>query len=179
MNVVIIGQGNVAEGLAALRRRTGHQVTMPGRGGCDASGHDVVVAAVQGPAISAAMGTFTGLTGKIATDAANALPFRNETFGSLAEPSFTAGPVAESFNLNFAVVYDQIAAQRVRPSSFDAAEDGARTVTVELITDAGRDPVPVGGRDRARALEDLTWLLFAAMNDGAPILYRFAIPGEL
>jgi hypothetical protein len=27
--------------------------------------------------------------------------------------------------------------------------------------------------------EDLTRLLFAAMKDGAPVFYRFAVPGEL
>ena len=87
--------------------------------------------------------------------------------------------MAKSFNLNFAVLYGQIAAQRARPSSFYVADDGARGITEQLITDAGYDPVPLGRLDRARALEDLTWLLFAAMKDGAPIFYRFAIPGEL
>ena len=65
------------------------------------------------------------------------------------------------------------------PGSFYVAEDRARTVTEEHITDAGYDPVTLGGLDRARALEDLTWPLLAAMSDGAPILYCFAIPGEL
>jgi predicted dinucleotide-binding enzyme len=179
MNIVIIGQGNVGGGLAAQWRRTGHQVTAPGRGSRDASGADVVVMAVPGPAISAAMDMVTGLSSKIAIDATSALPFRNEAFGSLAEVSFTAGPVAQRFNLNFAILYDQIAAQRVRPSSFYVAKDDARTVTEELITDAGYDPVPLGGLDRTRAPEYLTWLLIAAMKDGAPVFYRFAVPGEL
>jgi predicted dinucleotide-binding enzyme len=148
MNIVIIGQGNVGGGLAAQWRRTGHQVTAPGRGGWDASGADVAVMAVPGPAISAAMDMVTGLVGKIAIDATNALPFRDEAFGSLAEVSFIAGPVAESFNLNFTVLYDQIAAQWVRLSSSYVAEDGARTVTKELITDTGYDPVPGGGLGR-------------------------------
>ena len=50
--------------------------------------------------------------------------------------------------------------------------------TEALITDAGYDPVFVGGIDRARALEELGWLLVAAKGD-APIFYRFAVPGEL
>jgi len=111
----------------------------------------------------------------------NAFPSRNEAFGSLAEEvkSFTGGPVAKSFNLNIAALYDQIASQRARPSSFYAADDGARQVTEQLITDAGYDPVALGSMDKARALEDLTWLLLAAMKDGAPVFYRFAVPGEL
>jgi len=147
----------------------------------DASGTHVVVVAVPGSAISAALRTVTGLAGKVAIDATNAYPSRNEAFPSLAEEvkSFTGGPVAKSFNLNFAVLYDQIAAQRVRPSSFYVADDGARAVTEQLITDVGYDPVPLGGLDKARAVEDLTWLLVAAMKDGAPVFYRFAVPGEL
>jgi 8-hydroxy-5-deazaflavin:NADPH oxidoreductase len=181
VKVVTIGRGNNGGGLAALWRKAGHEVTELGRGGGDASGADVVLVAVPGPAISAALSQVSGLAGKIAIDATNALPSRNEAFGSLAEEvrSFTGGPVAKSFNLNFASLYDQVAAQRVRPSCLYAADDGARQVTEQLITDAGYDPVPLGGLDRARAMEDLTWLLFAAMKDGAPVFYRFAVPGEL
>ena len=102
-------------------------------------------------------------------------------FASLAAEvkSFTGGPVAKSFNLNFAVLYDQIAAQRVHPSSFYVTDDGAREIAERLITDAGYDPVPLGGLDKARTIEDLTWLLVAAMKDGAPVFYRFAVPGDL
>jgi hypothetical protein len=39
--------------------------------------------------------------------------------------------------------------------------------------------VPLGGLDKARALEGLTRLLVAAMNDGVPIFYGFAVPGQL
>ena len=141
MKVVTIGRGNVGGGLAALWRKAGHEVTELGRGGGDASGADVVVVAVPGHAISAALSQVTGLAGKIAIDATNAIPSRNEAFGSLAEEvkSFTGGPVAKSFNLNIAGLYDQIAAQRARPSNFYAADDGARQVTEQLIADAGYD----------------------------------------
>ena len=85
MNIVVIGRGNVGEGLAALRRKAGHEVTALGRGVGAASGADVVVVAVPGPAISAALSTVTGLASKIAIDATNAFPSRNEAFPSLAE----------------------------------------------------------------------------------------------
>jgi predicted dinucleotide-binding enzyme len=74
---------------------------------------------------------------------------------------------------------DQIAAPRVPPGSFYVAEDGARDITGQFMTDAGYDPVPLGGLDRARAVEDLAWLLVAAVKDGVPVLYRCAVPGEL
>jgi hypothetical protein len=38
--------------------------------------------------------------------------------------------------------------------------------------------VSLGGLDKARALEDLAWLLVAAMKDGVPVFYGFAVPGE-
>jgi predicted dinucleotide-binding enzyme len=181
VNIVTIGRGNVGGGLAALWRRSGHQVTTLGRGGGDASAADVVVVAVPGPAVSAALRKVSGLAGKIAIDATNAFPSRNEAFPSLAEEvkSFTGGPVAKSFNLNFASIYDQIAAQRVRPGNFYVADDGAREIAERLITDAGYDPILLGGLDRAPDLENLVWLLFAAMQDQSPVFYRFAIPGQL
>lgn len=43
------------------------------------------------------------------------------------------------------------------------------------VTELGRD----GGLDKARAVEDLSWLLVAAMKGGAPVFYRFAVPGQL
>jgi hypothetical protein len=48
-------------------------------------------------------------------------------------------------------------------------------ITGQFMTDAGYDPVPLGGLDRARAVEDLAWLLVAAVT----VLYRCAVPGEL
>ena len=181
MKIVTIGRGNVGGGLAALWRKTGHQVTTLGRDGGEADDADVVVVAVPGPAISAALSNVTGLTGKTAIDATNAFPSRNEAFESLAAEvkSFTGGPVAKSFNVNFASLYDQVAAQRVRPSNLYAADEGAYDIARKLIIDAGYDPVLVGGLDQARALEDMTWLPVAAMKDGTPVFYRFAVPGEL
>jgi predicted dinucleotide-binding enzyme len=106
-------------------------VTAPGRRGGDASYAGVVVMAVPGSAISAALGQVTGLAGKIAIDATSAFPSRNEAFASLAEEvkSFTGAPVAKSFNLTFAVLSDQIAAWRVPPGSLSVARDGAGDVT--------------------------------------------------
>jgi len=181
MKIVTIGRGNVGGGLGALWRKAGHEVTELGRYGGDASDAEVVLVAVPGPAVSAALGKVTGLAGKMAIDATNAHPSRNEAFPSLAEEvrSITGGPVAKSFNLNYASLYDQVSAQRARPSSLYAADGTAATIAAQLISDAGYAPVRVGGLDKARALEDLTWLLFAAAQDGAPFFYRFAEPGAL
>src|SRR5215475_5455636 len=119
--------------------------------------------------------------GRDGVDATNAYPSRNEAFPSLAEEvrSITGGPVAKSFNINYASLYGRVSAQRARPSSLYAADGAADATAGQLITDAGYDQVRVGGLDKARALEDLPWLLFAAAQDGAPFFYRFAAPGEL
>ena len=180
MNIVTIGKGNIGNGLATLWTAAGHIVTTLGRDGGDASNADVLLVAVPGTAIADALGKVDGLTGKIAIDATNIYAERTGRFASLSEEiqSLTHGPVAKSFNLNYASLLDQVAAQRVRPSSLYAADDDARVATEALITDAGYDPVFVGGIDRARALEDLGWLLVAAKGD-APVFYRFAVPGEL
>src|SRR5262249_37518140 len=181
MKIVTIGRGNVGGGLAALWRKAGHELTVLGRDGGDASDAHVVLVAVPGPAVSAALGKVTGLAGKIAIDATNAYPSRNEAFPSLAEEvqSITGGPVAKSFNFNYASLYDEVSAQRVRPSSLYAADDAADAIAGQLITDAGYDPGRAGGLDKAPALEELSWLLVPAAREGAPIFYRFAAPGEL
>jgi predicted dinucleotide-binding enzyme len=180
MKIVTVGRGSVGGGLAELWRKAGHEVTALGRDGGDAADADVVVVAVPALSISETLGKVRGLDGKIAIDACNALPGRNEAFPSLAHEvkSFTGGPVAKCFNANFAALYDQIASQRVRPGNLYCGDDGALAVTRQLTIDAGYDPLPVGGLDKARALEEVAWLPLAA-GGGSPVFYRFAPPGDL
>jgi hypothetical protein len=180
MKIVTVGRGNVGGGLADLWRKAGHEVTALGRDGGDAAGADVVVVAVPALSISEVLGKVSGLDGKIAIDACNALPDRNQAFPSMAHEvkSFTGGPVAKGFNVNFAALYDQIAAQRARPSNLYCGDDDALPVTRQLSIDAGYDPVPVGGLDKARAIEEVAWLPLAA-GGGSPVFYRFGPPGDL
>ena len=182
MNITVVGRGNVGGGLARRWERAGHTVTALGRDGGDASDADAVVVAVPSTEIADALGKISGLEGKVAIDATNAFGGRDEGFESLAHQvkSIVGGPAAKSFNLNFAVVYDRIDEQRVRPSNLFAAEDGAREIAEQLNRDAGYDPVFVGGLEHARALEDALGLIFAASQAGlGPYFYRFARPGEL
>jgi predicted dinucleotide-binding enzyme len=88
----------------------------------------------------------------------------------------TNGPVAKAFNANFAVLYEQVSEQRVRPSCLYAADDEARAVTEQLIRDAGYDPVSLGGLENARALEDF---VPGVLGKAGQVFYRFASPGEL
>lgn len=182
MNIAVIGKGNVGGGLAGRWEQAGHAVTRIGHEGGDASSADVVLVAVPSGAIADALGKVRGLAGKVTIDATNAFAGRNEQYPSLAHEvkAVIGGPIAKAFNLNFAALYDQIDAQRVRPSNLYVSEDGARAVTEQLIRDAGYEPAFVGGLEQARALEDHLGLMFAAMQAGlGPFFYRYAKPGEL
>jgi predicted dinucleotide-binding enzyme len=182
VKIATIGRGNIGGGLAKFWRAAGHDVQELGKDGGDASGAEVILVAVPSGSIADAFGKVSGIDGKIAIDATNAYAGRNEQFESLAHEvkSIVGGPTAKSFNLNFAALYDQVADQRVRPSNFFAADDGAREVTEQLIRDAGYDPLYVGGLEHARALEDHLALWFSAVEAGlGQSFYRYAKPGEL
>jgi predicted dinucleotide-binding enzyme len=182
VKITTIGRGNIGGGLGKLWRAKGHDVTELGRDGGDASAADVILVAVPSDSISEALGKVSGIEGKIAIDATNGFQGRDERFESLAHEvkSITNGPVAKSFNLNFAVLYDEIANQRVPPSNFYACDNDARDVTEQLIRDAGFDPLYVGGLEHARALEDHLSLWFAAVQAGlGRSFYRYATPGTL
>jgi predicted dinucleotide-binding enzyme len=182
MNITVIGRGNVGGGLARRWDRAGHKVTKLGRDGGDASDAEAVLLAVPSDAIADALGKVSGLDGKIVIDATNSFQGRNEQFESLAHEvkSIVGGPVAKSFNCNYAAIYDDIDEQRGRPSCLYAAEDGAVAMTEQLIRDAGYDPVSTGGLGSARMLEDHLALM-TAMNEGGlgRFFYRYAKPGEL
>ena len=178
MKITTIGRGNIGGGLARLWKAAGHSVTTLGRQGGDASGADVVLVVVPSGSVSDALGKVTGLDGKVAIDTANAFTGRNEQYESFAHEvkAHTNGPVAKAFNANFAVLYDQIGEQRVRPSCLYAADEDAREVTEQLIRDAGYEPVGLGGLENARALEDF---VPGVLGKAGRVFYRFAPPGEL
>lgn len=184
MRITTVGRGAVGGGLAARWRNAGHEVTELGPDGGDASGADAVLVAVPSSGIDYALSKVTGLEGKIVIDATNDFdgideygPFggRDESFPSLAHQvkARTNGPVAKSFNLNF---YDRIDEQDPRPGNLFAADDEARTLTEQLIRDAGFDPVYGGMLENARALEDFLAVAGANLRDGGHSFYRFWRP---
>ena len=182
MKIVTVGRGRIGGGLAALWSKAGHEVVTLGREGGDGSAADVVLVAVPGQSIAAALANVTGVTGKVTIDATNAYGEREGGFPSLAHQvkSIIGGPTAKSFNTNWAVIYDQIGAQRVRPGNLFAADAEAREVTERLIVDAGFDPLFLGDLERARMLEDHLQLVQAVASAGlGPFFYRMAGPGRL
>ena len=183
MNITVIGRGNVGGGLAGFWRAAGHDVQELGRDGGDASAADSVVIAVPGDSIAEALGRVSGLEGKVAIDTTNAIKGRPGGFESLAHQvrSLTGGPTAKAFNTVFARIYDEVGAQRVRPSCLYCGDDDARDITHALIADAGFDPVGLGDLSYAAALEDfLLNVIFPVAQSGqGPFFYRFAGAGDL
>lgn len=182
MKITTVGRGNIGSGLGKRWQAAGHDVTMLGRDGGDASDADVVLVAVPSGAIAEALGNVSGIEGKLAIDATNAFQGRNEDYESLAHEvkAVTGGPVAKSFNINFASLYDEIDKQSRRPGNFYAADEQAREVTEQLIRDAGYDPISVGGLENARLLEDqLNFFMAIVSAELGQSFYRYARPGEL
>jgi 8-hydroxy-5-deazaflavin:NADPH oxidoreductase len=182
MKIVVVGRGNVGGGLARLWMRAGHDVTAFGQDGGDGSGAEVIVVAVPGSAIPDALEKVTGIDGKITIDATNSLSGPNSGFDSLAlqVKSIIGGPTAKCFNTNFASLYEQIAEQRVAPTSVFAADPDARGAAERLVQDAGFDPLHVGGLENAPTLEaQIAFTMMLARGDFGPYFYRFARPGDL
>jgi 8-hydroxy-5-deazaflavin:NADPH oxidoreductase len=182
MKITAIGRGKIGGGLGERWQKAGHEVTALGREGGDAADAEVVLVAVPGGQIAEALAKVSGLDGQIAIDATNRVGERSDEFPSLAHEvkAIVGGPVAKSFNTNFAALYDQIDEQRAPPSNLYAADDDAREVAEQLIRDAGYDPVYVGGLDRARALEDhLAFIGLINQGGLGRFFYRYAQPGEL
>jgi predicted dinucleotide-binding enzyme len=182
MNIAVIGSGNVGGGLARLWRAAGHEVQEIGRAGGDVSSADAVLVAVPSGAIDQALASVAGLDGKVVVDATNHFRGERPPFPSLAHQvkSITGGPVAKTFNLNFAAIYERLAAERTPPSCPYCGDHEARDLTEQLIRAAGYEPVYAGGLDNARALEDALPFLFAISQSGTgPFFYRIGAPGEL
>jgi predicted dinucleotide-binding enzyme len=179
MRITTLGRGNVGGGLAALWRKAGHDVQELGKDGGDASEAEAIFVAVPSDAIADAFSRVTGYEGKLTVDGTNAFAGRNDEFPSLAHEvkSITGGPTAKAFNINFAVAYDKIAEQPVRPSQVWCGDDEAREVTEQLIRDAGFEPAYAGDLDKARTLEDgLAFVIAVSQGVGPPVFYRFWTP---
>lgn len=182
MRIVSVGKGRLGGGLARLWTAAGHDVLSLGRDGGDASSADVILVAVPSSAIGDALSRVSGAVGKTTIDATNIYGDRDAGFSSLAHQvkSILGGPTAKSFNTNWAVLYDQIAGQRVRPSNLFACDPEAREVTEGLISDAGFEPVYVGDLDQAHRLEEHLVLIQTIASAGlGPFFYRMSQPGQL
>jgi predicted dinucleotide-binding enzyme len=182
MKIAVVGRGNVGGGLADLWEQAGHDVTRIGKDGGDVSDADVVLIAVPGGAVAAALESVQGIEGKTVVDATNVIGAEPpDGFASNAEfvKSKANGPTAKSFNLNFARLYRQLGEVKSRPSNIWTGDEEAREVVELLNHDAGFDPVYAGGLDKAATQEQGIGLFFAVSQASGPFLYRMAPPAEL
>jgi predicted dinucleotide-binding enzyme len=182
VHVAVVGKGNVGGGLADLWSKAGHQVTRIGREGGDVSDADAVLIATPSRAVAEALDGVSGISGKTVIDATNLVGASPpEGFSSNAEfvKSKTGGPVAKSFNANFAAIYDRIASTRERPGNLWCGDEEAREVVEQLIRDSGYDPIYAGGLENAAVQESFVQLVFAINRGGlGPFFYRMAPPDE-
>ncbi|HZQ19012.1 MAG TPA: hypothetical protein VFA90_09835 [Terriglobales bacterium] len=183
VKVAVFGKGHVGGGLADLWERAGHQVKRLGHQGGDVSDADVVLVSVPGKAVEDAIGKLKGVKGKTVIDATNRFGVEPPSgFPSNAEfiKSKTNGPMAKSFNINFAALYGELGKARVRPSNLWCGDEEARVAVEQLNRDAGYDPVYAGPLTNARDQEEFIKLVFAINKAGmGQFFYRIAKPGEL
>jgi len=182
MKVAVVGKGNVGGGLADRWESAGHEVTRIGKDGGDVSDAEAVLIAVPGGSLAEVFETVSGWDGKTVIDATNLIGAEPpDGFSSNAEfvKSKTNGPTAKSFNLNFARLYDQIDAQKSRPSNIWSGDEEARGVVEQLIRDAGYDPMYAGGMEKTAVQEQGIGLIFAISQASGPYFYRMAAPDEL
>jgi hypothetical protein len=182
VRITVIGRGHVGGGLARRWTAAGHDVTALGRDGGDAAGADVVVIAIPGDAVATGLEAVAGLDGQVTIDATNTFGGPPEGYESVAHrvKAIVGGPTAKAFNTNFASLYDVVDAEPVRPGTLFASDADARSVTEQLIRDAGFDPIRLGDLTQAPLLEGLIHLT-ATLDRGdlGPFFYRFNRPGEL
>lgn len=180
MRISVIGRGNVGGGLADLWERAGHDVSRLGRDGGDVSEAEVVLLAMPGAAIADALGSVTGLEGKVVIDATNLVRAQPpEGFSSNAEwvKSRTGGPTAKAFNINFAAIYDRLADASSPPGNLWCGDEEAREGVETLSRDAGFEAVYAGPLENAGAQEQFLTLVFAVAQGGmGPFFYRMASP---
>jgi 8-hydroxy-5-deazaflavin:NADPH oxidoreductase len=183
MKIAVLGRGNVGGGLADLWEKAGHEVTRIGREGGDVSEVDAVLVAVPGGAIAEALDKVQGIEGKTVIDATNLVGVEPpEGFSSNAEfvKSKTNGPMAKSFNINFAALYDRIGEAGSTPSNLWCGEEEARQVVEQLNRDAGYEPVYAGPLQNAAAQENFLKLIVGISQGGmGRFFYRIAPPDQL
>ena len=181
MRIAVYGTGNVGGGLAGLWERKGHQVSRIGREGGDVSQAEVIVLAVPGDKLSEALDKLKGIQGKTVIDATNLIKTKAPGgFSSNAEfvKSRTKGPTAKSFNINFASLYGQLGAARVKPSNLWSGDEEARAAVEQLSRDAGYDPVFMGPLSNSALQESMIGPVFAIAQASGPFFYHIGKPGN-
>ncbi len=184
MKIATIGRGKIGGGLADLWEAAGHEVTRLGHEGGDVGDAEVVLVAVPGDSVEAALGAVTGLEGKTAIDATNlyggATPPAGHASNAEYVKSVTGGPTAKAWNINFASLYDQVAGASTPPGDIWCGDEEAREAVETLHRDAGFEPICAGPLTNAGKQEGMLDIVFGIVKEGGmgQFFYRFAQPAQ-
>jgi predicted dinucleotide-binding enzyme len=184
MKIATIGRGKIGGGLADLWEAAGHEVTRIGHEGGDVGDAEVVLVAVPGDSVEAALGAVTGLEGKTAIDATNlyggATPPGGHASNAEYVKSVTGGPTAKAWNINFASLYDQVAGASTPPGDIWCGDEEAREAVETLHRDAGFEPICAGPLTNAGKQEAMLDIVFGIVKEGGmgPFFYKFAPPTD-
>ena len=184
MKITTIGKGTIGATLGRLWTRAGHDVTLLGRDGGDASDADVVLLAAPSAAAVEALHSVAGLDGKTVLDATNRLNGETPPAGhaSVAEyvAATTRGPVAKAFSLNFGGLFEQAAAEPTRPHNIWVGDEAARAVVEQLSADIGMVAINAGPLTLAGTQEAFARMLVGIVRDADKglLFYRFDPPSN-
>ena len=181
MKITTVGRGSIGGTLGQLWAEAGHDVTMLGQDGGDASDAEVVLIAVPSAAVPDALTRVTGLERKIVLDATNRMSADPPNgYPSIAEyiKAQTGGPTAKVFNLNFGKLYGQAAETSPKPGNIWVGDDDARDAVEELTRAIGMEPLHGGPLELASVQESFGVMLMGivADRDEGLLYYRFASP---
>jgi len=166
VQIAILGAGRVGSTLGRLWHAAGHDVTFAARdaarpralaaelgeradaaSAADAvAGAEVVLVAVPGPAVTDVLQAAGPLDGRVMIDAANSFGPRQVTLRSLAG-AFPRARWVRAFNSLSASIMADDNHRKPPWVMFLSGDEEAKPVVVQLIRDAGFDPVDLGGID--------------------------------
>jgi predicted dinucleotide-binding enzyme/3-methyladenine DNA glycosylase Tag len=172
MRIAVLGAGHIGSTAGRLWHAAGHEVTFAARDIGDARAlaeelgershadtvpgavavADVVLLAVPGPAVTGVLAAAGSLDGKVIVDAANMMGPGRLSLRQLAD-AFPGARWVRAFNTLQASVLASENHRQPRWVLFLSGDETARPAVAQLITDAGFEPVDLGGIDDSQFQE--------------------------
>jgi 8-hydroxy-5-deazaflavin:NADPH oxidoreductase len=172
MNIAVLGVGHIGSTVGRLWHAAGHDVTFaardtagpwalaaelgPGAHAATVPGAvavaEVVLVAVPGGAVTEVLTAAGSLDGKVVIDAANMMGTDRLSLGQLAA-AFPGARWVRAFNTLQARVLADENHRQPRWVLFLSGDEQAKPAVIQLITDAGFEPVDLGGIDDSQFQE--------------------------
>jgi len=175
MKIGVIGGGRVGSALAATWSDRGHEVVVSTRDTVaeTAAGRDVVVLALPASAAIEALAAARLADGQIVVDATNNLsggPSGTEIAAFAPSARFV-----KAFNTVFSTFMHDTPPDPPAALVYAGYDAGAKATVVQLIADAGFEPVDAGGADATPLVEAFAKMVIGiAYRQGrGPFVYRF------